>query len=98
MRRSSSACRPAPFTSPRAACWRASRTKSKRCGCRRTRDMNGPCPPTDELRQLLGAWPADTQSEQLAEHLNHCECCQAKLEELATGGSNLPQLVEQVHQ
>jgi hypothetical protein len=60
--------------------------------------MNRPCPSTDELRQLLGALPADANSEQLAEHLDQCECCQAKLEELATGGTNLPQLVEQAHQ
>lgn len=31
-------------------------------------------------------------------HLDQCECCQAKLEELATGGTNLSQLVEKLHE
>lgn len=51
------------------------------------------CPSTDELRQLLSGLPADQQASR-TEHLERCEGCQAKLEELATGGTNLSQIVE----
>src|SRR5262245_58237677 len=60
--------------------------------------MKSGCPSTDELRQLLGGLPAGTQSEKWSQHLDQCECCQAKLEELATGGTNLSQLVERLHE
>jgi eukaryotic-like serine/threonine-protein kinase len=56
------------------------------------------CPSTDELRQLLGDSLSDQQQESCAQHLDRCACCQAKLEELATGGTNLSQLVERLDQ
>jgi serine/threonine protein kinase len=56
------------------------------------------CPSTDELRQLLGNSLSDQQQEACAQHLDRCECCQAKLEELATGGTNLSRLVERLDQ
>src|SRR4051812_40884798 len=59
--------------------------------------MKPTCPSTDELHQLLSSTLPEMQQERCARHLDACECCQAKLEELATGGTNLSQLVEQVH-
>src|SRR5438552_3088908 len=56
------------------------------------------CPSTDELRQLLGGSLSESQQEECARHLDGCECCQAKIEELATGGTNLSQLVERLHE
>ena len=60
--------------------------------------MKPNCPSINELRQLLGELPADAQGEQLAAHLDECQGCQEKLEEVATGGTNLPQLVEGLHE
>ena len=60
--------------------------------------MKSSCPSTTELHQLLIGNLSDTQQQQCAQHLDHCECCQAKLEELATGGTNLSQLVEKLHE
>jgi serine/threonine protein kinase len=60
--------------------------------------MKPNCPSTDELRQLLDDSLSDSQQEQCARHLDQCECCQAKLEELATGGTNLSQLCERLHE
>ncbi len=51
------------------------------------------CPESDELRQLLdGSLPGDRLTE-CTEHMDTCGCCQARLEDLATGGSNLPDIV-----
>ncbi|WP_425618249.1 WD40 repeat domain-containing serine/threonine protein kinase [Anatilimnocola sp. NA78] len=52
------------------------------------------CPPTGELQQLLGAGLSGDQQQDLTSHLDRCECCQAKLEELATGGTNLSSVVQ----
>lgn len=60
--------------------------------------MNSKCPSHAELQQLLGDLPSDSQGEQLASHLESCERCQAKLEEIATGGTNLSEVVEGLHQ
>src|ERR1043165_5001998 len=57
-----------------------------------------PCPSTDELRQLLTGSASDQQQAECARHLDQCECCQAKLEELATAGTNVLQLVERQHE
>src|SRR5262245_25212288 len=54
------------------------------------------CPSTDELHQLLRDSLPDSRQEQCAEHLQQCACCQAKLEELATSGTNLCKLVERL--
>src|SRR5436189_6316128 len=56
------------------------------------------CPSTAELRELLSGSLAGEQQESCTQHLDRCECCQAKLEELATGGTNLSQLVEKLHE
>lgn len=58
--------------------------------------MSSLCPKSDELRQLLHGSPT-VELEPLVAHLEQCGCCQAKLEELATGGTNLSQLVEGLH-
>jgi len=60
--------------------------------------MKTPCPATEELRELLGGLAASPQQEVWTEHLDQCSGCQAKLEELATGGTNLSRVVEQLHQ
>jgi serine/threonine protein kinase len=60
--------------------------------------MKSSCPSTDELRQLLAGSLPESQEQASAQHLDHCECCQAKLEELATAGTKLSQLVEHLHE
>jgi serine/threonine protein kinase len=60
--------------------------------------MKTPCPSTDELRRLLVATLPDAQEQAAAQHLEHCQCCQVKLEELATSGTKLSQLVERLHE
>jgi hypothetical protein len=56
------------------------------------------CPSTEVLGELLhGSLPAANQAE-CVEHLEHCACCQAKLEELATSGTNLCHVVEKLYQ
>ncbi|QDU26491.1 Serine/threonine-protein kinase PknL [Anatilimnocola aggregata] len=54
------------------------------------------CPPTEELRQLLGTGLSSDQQQGMTSHLDNCECCQAKLEELATEGTNLSSVVQHV--
>ncbi|MBW8883187.1 MAG: hypothetical protein JF612_00095 [Planctomycetia bacterium] len=56
------------------------------------------CPATEELRELLSGSLPDEQQAQCARHLDECECCQAKLEELATAGTNLSRVVEKLHE
>lgn len=56
------------------------------------------CPPTDELQQLLEGTLVDQRQAECTEHLDSCGCCQAKLEEIATGGTNLSQVVEKLHE
>src|SRR5262245_8255440 len=56
------------------------------------------CPSTNELRGLLSGSLQEGQQAECAEHLGQCECCQAKLEELATAGTNLSQVVERLHE
>ncbi len=94
-RQAASACRPARSTSPRAACWPDSRKKSRRSGSRRKANMNikAACLSSDELRQLLSG-SADRAASSGRSTWTSAQCCQAKLEELATGGTNLSQLVE----
>ena len=55
------------------------------------------CPNTVELRQLVdGSLSGDRQKE-CTEHIDLCSGCQMKLEELATGGTNLSRVVEKLH-
>src|SRR5882672_11989411 len=98
--RSRSAFRQGRSTSRRAACWPASRRKSRRCGNRKKANMKTTtaCPSTEELRELLSGSLSGQQQATCTQHLDQCECCQAKLEELATGGTNLSRLVERLDQ
>lgn len=54
------------------------------------------CLSSDELRQMLTG--SGIQQEAWTQHLDRCECCQAKLEELATGGTNFSKLVQGAHE
>src|SRR4051812_32080439 len=52
------------------------------------------CPKPEELKQLIdGSLPRQEQ-EQCTTHLDFCACCQTKLEEIATQGSNISKVVE----
>jgi serine/threonine protein kinase len=53
-----------------------------------------PCPEHDELRQLIGGNLSDDRQQECVNHIDSCECCQSRLEEIATGGTNLSQVVE----
>jgi hypothetical protein len=52
------------------------------------------CPATEELRQLLGSQLSGDQQQEYTNHLDRCPCCQEKLEQLATEGTNLSSVVE----
>jgi WD40 repeat protein len=56
------------------------------------------CPNRDELRQLLDGSLTGERQLQCTEHIDTCSGCQAKLEQLATGGSNLSRVVERLHE
>jgi serine/threonine protein kinase len=56
------------------------------------------CPPTEELRQLISGALSSDRLSQCTEHLDSCPSCQTKLEELATEGTNLSQVVEHLHE
>ena len=60
--------------------------------------MNTSCPSKGELGQLLAGSLCETQEVESAQHLDRCECCQTQLEELATAGTKLSQLVGQLHE
>lgn len=52
------------------------------------------CPQTEELRQLIDGTLSEERQHECTQHMDRCECCQAKLEEIATDGSNLSKVVE----
>lgn len=54
------------------------------------------CPATEELRQLLDNSLSGERQRDCITHMDNCTACQEKLEELATEGTNLSQIVEQV--
>lgn len=56
------------------------------------------CPPTEELQQLLDGSLSGERQVEFTEHLDSCEYCQTKLEEIATAGTNLSGLVERIHE
>ncbi len=56
------------------------------------------CPPTEELRQLLGSQLSGERQQEYTNHLDRCPCCQNKLEELATEGTNLSSVIEQLQE
>jgi serine/threonine protein kinase len=55
------------------------------------------CPQTDELRQLLNGSLSGERQLECTHHMDSCECCQSRLEEIATEGTNLSQVVEHLY-
>ena len=55
------------------------------------------CPATEELRHLITGSLSSERLLQCTEHLDNCSDCQARLEELATEGTNLSRVVERLH-
>jgi len=55
------------------------------------------CPPREELLQLIDGSISSDRQEICTRHMDSCQCCQAKLEEIATGGTNLSQVVEHLN-
>eukprot|EP00475_Leptophrys_vorax_P030909 TRINITY_DN46643_c0_g1_i3.p3 TRINITY_DN46643_c0_g1~~TRINITY_DN46643_c0_g1_i3.p3 ORF type:complete len:209 (+),score=14.87 TRINITY_DN46643_c0_g1_i3:721-1347(+) len=54
---------------------------------------NTTCPQPEELQQLIeGSLSGERQAE-CTQHMDSCQCCQEKLEVIATGGSNISQVV-----
>lgn len=51
------------------------------------------CPPHDELQQLLDGSLSGERQQECTAHMDSCECCQARLEEMAVAGTNLSQVV-----
>lgn len=56
------------------------------------------CPETNELEKLLDGTLSGERVQECMGHMDSCECCQAKLEAIATGGTNLSQICEQINQ
>lgn len=52
------------------------------------------CPSSTELQQLLAGSLSSDQQEVYTKHMDSCQCCQAKLEQIATEGTNLSQVIE----
>lgn len=52
------------------------------------------CLQADELRQLISGELATQRQQECAEHLDSCTVCQGRLEEVATGGTNLTEVIE----
>lgn len=57
-----------------------------------------PCPPPEELSRLLDGSLSGDRQEECTAHMDSCACCQAKLESLAIGGTNLAEVVEHVNE
>lgn len=55
------------------------------------------CPVTEELQQLLAGSLSGQRLEECTRHMDACSCCQNRLEEIATGGTNLSQVVQSLH-
>ncbi len=56
------------------------------------------CPAAEELRQLLNGSLSGERQQECTQHMDSCEYCQARLEQLATGGTNLSQIIERVYE
>jgi len=54
------------------------------------------CPNADELRQLVDGSLSGERQQECTEHIDSCTGCQAKLEQIATGGTNLSRVVEKL--
>ena len=52
------------------------------------------CPPTEELQQLIRDSLTGERQQICVEHLDSCTCCQERIEQLATEGTNLSQMVQ----
>ena len=52
------------------------------------------CPQAEELRQLLDGTLSGQRQETCTQHMDSCQCCQSKLEVMATEGTNLSSVVE----
>ena len=57
-----------------------------------------PCPDADELRRLLLGSLSSDQQQICTDHMDSCQCCQVRLEGIATAGTNLSQVVEGLHE
>lgn len=51
------------------------------------------CPQPDELQQLIEGSLSGERQQECTRHMDSCECCQAKLEGIATGGTNLSSIL-----
>jgi len=56
------------------------------------------CPQAEELRQLIDGSLSGDRQQECTRHMDSCECCQARLMELATDGTNLSQMVERAYE
>lgn len=54
------------------------------------------CPPTEDLQRLLHDSLSGERRDECVEHMDSCECCQKRLEEIAVEGTNLSQVCEQL--
>lgn len=61
-------------------------------------DVTTACPPSEELKQLIDGTLSGERQQECTRHMDSCECCQAKLEELATAGTNLSQILDHAYQ
>ncbi|MCE9553706.1 MAG: serine/threonine protein kinase [Planctomycetes bacterium] len=52
------------------------------------------CPQAAELQQLLSGSLSGERQQECVEHMDTCQCCQTKLEEIATEGTNLSSVVK----
>ncbi len=55
------------------------------------------CPESAELQQLIDGSLSGERQEECSDHMDSCQCCQAKLENIATGGTNLSDVVKHLH-
>lgn len=58
----------------------------------------GTCPGPDALRRLLDGTLSRQDQESCTDHMDSCPGCQEQLEGIATGGTNLSQIVESLHE
>lgn len=57
-----------------------------------------PCPPAEELKQLLDGSLSGERQQACTEHMDACTCCQTKIVEIATQGSDLPKILVETAQ
>ncbi len=55
-----------------------------------------PCPETGELERLVDGSLSGQRQQECSAHLDACGCCQERLESIATGGSNLSQVIRRM--